>query len=44
LNKSNIRVPPELRRKTAIAAKKLKLSINRFVEKAISDERALLRP
>jgi predicted HicB family RNase H-like nuclease len=34
----NLRLPPELYREAAIRAKKLKMSINSFVEKAITDE------
>ena len=40
--KFDIDLSPELHQAAAAAAKKLKLSINRFVEKAISDEIALL--
>ena len=36
--KFNLRLSPELHRELAIAAKKLDISINRFVEKAIEDE------
>lgn len=36
--KFNLRISPELHKEIAIAAKMLKLSINRFVEKAIQDE------
>jgi predicted HicB family RNase H-like nuclease len=36
--KFNLRLPPELHREIAIQAKKLKMSINTFVEKAIRDE------
>lgn len=36
--KFNLRLSPELHRKIAITAKKLKLSINAFVEKALIDE------
>jgi predicted HicB family RNase H-like nuclease len=42
--KFSIRLSPELHQAAVIAAKKLKLPINRFVEKAISDELVLLRP
>jgi predicted HicB family RNase H-like nuclease len=34
----NLRLPPELHKEVAIRAKKLKISINSFVEKAITDE------
>jgi predicted HicB family RNase H-like nuclease len=37
----NLRVSPELHKEIAVRAKKLKMSINRFVEKAITDELAL---
>ena len=40
--KFNIRLPPELHRQTAILAKKRKVSLNSFVEKAITDEIAIL--
>jgi predicted HicB family RNase H-like nuclease len=36
----NLRLPPELHREVAVKARKLKISINRFVEKAIIDELA----
>ncbi|WP_027360230.1 type II toxin-antitoxin system HicB family antitoxin [Desulforegula conservatrix] len=36
--KFNLRLSPELHREVATAAKKLKLSINSFVEKALIDE------
>lgn len=36
--KFNLRLSPELHREAAIAAKKLDISINKFVEKAIEDE------
>jgi predicted HicB family RNase H-like nuclease len=36
--KFNLRVSPELHKEIAIRAKKLKISINSFVEKAITDE------
>jgi predicted HicB family RNase H-like nuclease len=35
-------MPPELHKEAAITARKLKLSINRFVEKAITDELAMI--
>jgi predicted HicB family RNase H-like nuclease len=41
--KFNVRLPPELHKKLAIKAKKLKISINSFVEKAIADEIAAMR-
>ena len=41
--KFNVRLSPELHRKTAILAKKKKMSLNSFVEKAITDEITLLR-
>jgi predicted HicB family RNase H-like nuclease len=40
--KFNLRLSPELHREIAIRAKKLKISINSFVEKAISDEIAIM--
>ncbi|GHV77527.1 antitoxin HicB [Spirochaetia bacterium] len=40
--KFNVRLPPELHKEAAITARKLKLSINRFVEKAITDELAMI--
>ena len=36
--KFNVRLSPELHRKTAILAKKKNMSLNSFVEKAITDE------
>ena len=39
----NIRLSPELHRQTAIHAKKMNLSLNGFVEKAITDEIAMLQ-
>lgn len=36
--KFNLRLSPELHKEVAVTAKKLKLSINSFVEKAIQDE------
>jgi predicted HicB family RNase H-like nuclease len=39
----NIRLPPELHKEAAINARKLKMSINSFVEKAIIDEIAAVR-
>jgi predicted HicB family RNase H-like nuclease len=41
--KFNLRLSPELHKEAAIRAKKLKMSINRFVEKAIADEIAAMR-
>jgi predicted HicB family RNase H-like nuclease len=41
--KFNVRLPPELHKELAIRAKKLKISINSFVEKAIADEIAAMR-
>ena len=41
--KFNIRLSPELHRQTALIAKKRHMSLNGFVEKAITDEIALLR-
>jgi predicted HicB family RNase H-like nuclease len=40
--KFNLRLSPELHKEVAIRAKKLKISINSFVEKAISDEIAIM--
>jgi predicted HicB family RNase H-like nuclease len=40
--KFNVRLSPELHKEIAIRAKKLKMSINGFVEKAISDEIAIM--
>ena len=34
----NLRLSPELHREAAIAAKKMKVSLNKFVEKALQDE------
>jgi predicted HicB family RNase H-like nuclease len=39
--KFNLRLSPELHKELAIRAKKLKMSINSFVKKAISDEIAM---
>lgn len=36
--KFNLRISPELHRKIAIAANKNKISLNKFVEKALMDE------
>jgi predicted HicB family RNase H-like nuclease len=41
--KFNLRLPPELHKEVAIRAKKLKISINSFVEKALADEIAAMR-
>ena len=41
--KFNLRISPELHKEIAISAKLLKLSINRFVEKAIKDEISAIR-
>ncbi len=38
----NLRLSPELHKEIAIAAKKLNLSINNFVEKALKDELTLV--
>ena len=38
----NVRLSPELHRQTAILAKKMNLSLNGFVEKAIADEIAMV--
>jgi len=40
--KFNIRLSPELHRQIAILAKKRRVSLNSFVEKAITDEIVLL--
>ena len=40
--KFNVRLSPELHRKIAILAKKRRVSLNSFVEKALVDEVALL--
>ena len=39
----NVRLSPELHRQIAVIAKKKRLSLNSFVEKAITDEIVLLR-
>ena len=39
----NVRLSPELHRQIVILAKKKKLSLNSFVEKALTDEITLLR-
>jgi predicted HicB family RNase H-like nuclease len=41
--KFNLRLSPELHKEVAIREKKLKISINRFVEKALTDEIAAMR-
>lgn len=41
--KFNLRISPELHKEVAITAKKMKLSINKFVEKAVVDELTLQR-
>ncbi|MDC7125938.1 MAG: type II toxin-antitoxin system HicB family antitoxin [Spirochaetales bacterium] len=41
--KFNLRLSPSLHREVAITAKRMNLSINRFVEKAIEDEINLAR-
>jgi predicted HicB family RNase H-like nuclease len=38
----NVRLSPELHQRIAILAKKRRVSLNSFVEKALSDEVALL--
>ncbi len=40
--KFNLRLSPELHREVAVNAKKLNLSINKFVEKALEDELKLM--
>jgi len=40
--KFNLRLSPELHKEIAITAKKMNLSINNFVEKAIKDELAMV--
>ena len=39
--KFNLRLSPELHKEVAITAKKMKISINKFVEKAVVDELTL---
>ncbi len=39
----NLRLPPELHREVAVTAKRLNVSINRFVERAVEDELRLTR-
>ncbi len=41
--KFNLRLSPELHKEVAITAKKLRISINNFVEKALKDEIALIQ-
>ena len=41
--KFNVRLSPELHRKTAILAKKKNMSLNSFVEKAIADEISMMQ-
>jgi predicted HicB family RNase H-like nuclease len=41
--KFNLRLSPELHREIAITAKKMKVSINNFVEKALRDELAIVQ-
>ena len=41
--KFNIRLSPDLHRKTAVIAKKRRMSLNSFIEKAINDEIAMLQ-
>jgi predicted HicB family RNase H-like nuclease len=40
--KFNIRLSPELHKEVSLRAKKLKISINNFVEKAITDELSMI--
>lgn len=40
--KFNLRIAPELHKEVAITARKMKMSINKFVEKAVLDELSLL--
>ncbi len=40
----NLRLPPELHKELAITARKMKMSINGFVEKAVVDELASVQP
>ena len=42
--KFNLRISPELHKEIAITAKKLKISINKFVEKAVVDELTMQVP
>jgi predicted HicB family RNase H-like nuclease len=41
--KFNVRLSPELHRQIAVLSKKMRVSLNSFVEKAIADEIVLLR-
>jgi len=41
--KFNLRLSPELHKEVAITAKKMRISINSFVEKALKDELALIQ-
>ncbi len=41
--KFNLRLSPELHKEVAISARKMKISINSFVEKALKDELALIQ-
>ena len=41
--KFNLRISPELHKDVAITARKMKMSINKFVEKAVVDELSLQR-
>lgn len=41
--KFNLRLSPELHKRIAITAKKMNVSINNFVEKAITDELAMIQ-
>ena len=41
--KFNLRLSPELHKEVAITSKKMKISINSFVEKALKDELALIQ-
>ncbi len=41
--KFNLRISPELHKEIAIKAKKMNISINKFVEKAIIDELAVIK-
>lgn len=36
--KFNLRIPPELHRQVALSAHKMKMSLNKYVEKALRDE------
>ena len=41
--KFNLRISPELHKEIAITAKKMRMSINKFVEKAVLDELSITR-